>query len=141
MIAEVERAAEEEDDDNEEDDEIIEKASGLEKAAMKAWKQEHPETCLKTQKFLFKRGIINKLPWEDYLEAKPDFADNEAAEEAAKWALEQLEESKKKDSDLDGNDRGKTGQEIELKIEGYVQNAEQNDSTIWQRVKKAKNNE
>jgi hypothetical protein len=140
MIAEAERAAEEE-DDNEEDYEIIEKASGLEKAAMKAWKQEHPETCLKTQKLLFKKGIINKLPWEDYLEAKPDFADNEAAEEAAKWALEQLEESKKKDSDMDGNDRGKTGQEIELKIEGYVQNAEQNDSTIWQRVKKAKNNE
>jgi redox-regulated HSP33 family molecular chaperone len=30
------------------------------------------------------------------------------------------------------------GQQIKKTIEGYTQNAEQNESTIWQRVKKAK---
>jgi len=156
MIAEAERAAIEEKDV--EDHKIIEEAHEIEKAHMKAWKADHPESSLKLQKQMLKRGKIDKLPWENYLEAKPDFTDDEAAEEAAKWALEQLDkknieledrpgdylvedEPKKKDSNMDGNSPGQTNQEVKLRIEGYVQNAEQSDSTIWQRVKKAKENE
>jgi hypothetical protein len=42
--------------------------------------------------------MITKFPWDDYLKAEADFTENEAAEEAAKWAMEQLEDSKKKES-------------------------------------------
>jgi hypothetical protein len=87
MIAEAEKAAEQED---EEDEEISD--------AMQRWKEDHPNDSLKHQRQLLKKGIIDKLPWEDYLKPQADFSANEAAEEAAKWAMEQLEEeSKKKD--------------------------------------------
>ncbi len=132
MIAEAERAVEQEKEL--EDHEIIEAAVETEKAAMKAWKHDNPEGSLKLQRRMLAKGTIDKLPWEDYLKAKPDFSDNEAAEEAAKWALEQVE-NKKKDSDVDG-ERGRTSdQESQGRLTGYVQNAEQNESTIWQRVK------
>ena len=135
MIAEAERAVEEEKEL--EDHEIIETAAETEKQAMKAWKQANPESSLKLQRRLLERGVIKELPWEDYLKAQPDFSDDEAAEEAAKWALEQVE-NKKKDSDLDG-ERGRTSdKESQGRLEGYVQNAEQNESTIWQRVKNFK---
>lgn len=132
MIAEAERAVEEEKEL--EDHEIIEAAAETEKQAMAAWKHDNPDSSLKFQRRLLEKGAIDKLPWEDYLKAQPDFSDDEAAEEAAKWALEQVE-NKKKDSDLDG-ERGRTSdQESQGRLEGYVQNAEQNESTIWQRVK------
>jgi hypothetical protein len=132
MIAEAEKAVEEEKEL--EDHEILEAAAETEKQAMAAWKHDNPDSSLKFQRRLLEKGAIDKLPWEDYLKAQPDFSDDEAAEEAAKWALEQVE-NKKKDSDLDG-ERGRTSdQESQGRLEGYVQNAEQNESTIWQRVK------
>jgi len=40
---------------------------------------------------------------------------------------------------MDGEDPGAAGEKDQGGlIRGYIQNAEQNDSTIWQRVKKAK---
>lgn len=135
MIAGAERAVEEEKEL--EDYEIIEAAAETEKQAMAAWKHDNPDSSLKFQRRLLEKGAIDKLPWEDYLKAQPDFSDDEAAEEAAKWALEQVE-NKKKDSDLDG-ERGRTSdKESQGRLEGYVQNAEQNESTIWQRVKNFK---
>ena len=96
----------------------------------------------KEQRRLVAAGKINEHPWEKYLEAKADFSDDEAAEEAAKWAQEQKEkaqeeESKKKDSDMDRTERGSTNQEDQRDV-GYIQNAEQNTSTLWNRVKAAK---
>ena len=133
MIAEAEKAVEEEKDL--EDHEIIEAAADTEKQAMQAWKHDNPDSSLKFQRKLFEKGIIATLPWDDYLRAQPDFSDDEAAEEAAKWALEQVE-NKKKDSELDG-ERGRTSdQENQRRLEGYVQNAEQGDQTLWQRIKK-----
>lgn len=111
MIAEAEKAVQEE-----EDHEIIEQASHSEKEAMTKWKADHPDSSLKHQRKLLERGMIDELPWMKYLKAQPDFSDDEAAEEAAKWAQEQLEKKKS----------------------GYVQNAEQNEKTIWQRVQDAK---
>jgi hypothetical protein len=41
---------------------------------------------------------------------------------------------------MDGDSRGTTDKKNQRQlIPGYVQNAEQNESTIWQRVKNAKN--
>ena len=106
-----------------------------EKAAMQAWKHDNPDSSLKFQRKLFEKGVISELPWENYLKAQPDFSDDEAAEEAAKWALEQVE-NKKKDSELDGDSGRTSDQENQRRLEGYVQNAEQGDQTLWQRIKK-----
>jgi hypothetical protein len=137
MIAEAEKAVEQEKEL--EDHELIDQAVENEKQAMKAWKHDNPDSSLKSQRKLFDNGIITKLPWEDYLKPKADFSDNEAAEEAAKWALEQLDkkedESKKKDSGVDGNS-GRASSEEEQRDIGYVQNAEQGEQTLWQRIKK-----
>jgi GT2 family glycosyltransferase len=59
------------------------------------------------------------------------------AEEAAKWAMEQLE-IKKKDSELDGERTGAPDQAVQGRIAGYHQNAEQNERTLWQRIQDAK---
>ena len=122
MIEEAEKAVEEEKE--QEEKEIIEAASESEKAAMQAWKHDNPDNSLKLQRRLLERGVITNLPWEDYLKPHPDFS-------------EESEEIKKKDSDLDGNDRGTPSQEEQRNIvQGYVQNAEQGEETIWQKIKK-----
>ena len=136
MIAEAEKAV-----DEEEDVKILEGADHEEQTAMSKWKAEHPGSSLKMQRKLFEQGLITHLPWEDYLKAVPDFSDDDAAEEAAKWALEQVqknEESKKKDNDVDGDSGRPTNQESQGRIAGYKQNAEQSERTIWQRIQDAK---
>jgi hypothetical protein len=121
------------------DQEILEGASDSEAAAMTAWKRNNPDSSLKIQRKLLQRGTIDRLPWEDYLEPKADF-DDEAAIEAARWAQEQLDKSeaaKKKGNDLDGEGRQDSSEENKG-IVGYVQNAEQSEQTIWQRVQQVK---
>jgi len=65
------------------------------KKAKAKWKAENPHTTLKEQRKLLASGIITVNPWEKYLEPHADFTDDEAAEEAAKWAQEQLDLKKK----------------------------------------------
>lgn len=110
------QAIPEEDEDDLREEDIMDSAVETEKQAMKAWKHDHPDSSLKYYRKLLRRGVIDKLPWEDYIGVKFKMSDEdaEAAAEAAKWAQEQIEKT------------------------GYVQNAEQNESTIWQRVKKSK---
>lgn len=142
-------------EDELEDHEIIDAASTSEKEAMAAWKHDNPDSSLKLQRKLLDKGIIAKLPWLDYIKSKETVVtDNEAAAEALKWAQEQLDErpgdyipedeSKKKDSGVDGDSRGTadqkdvdSGHRQEL-IPGYQQNAEQSERTIWQRIQDAK---
>jgi len=119
-------------EEEKEDHEIMATAEVGEKTLMAAWKHDHPDSSLKLQRRLLERGLINKLPWEDYLSPKEDFV-NEAAEEAAKWAEEQRTKS-----DEVGYMENVDGHQVKKTIEGYTQNAEQNESTLWQRVKKAK---
>ena len=138
---ELEAAAEEfyddEDEDDSEDSEEI-------KIAKRDWKHDHPNDSLKRQRKLYDAGVISKLPWEDYIKPVADFTDDEAAEEAAKWAQEQLEkksseeESKKKDSDMDGEGRQAADNSASGEV-GYTQNAEQNQSTLWNKLQQAKN--
>jgi hypothetical protein len=112
IIAEAEKAVEEEKE--KEDHEILEEADSEIKAAMKAWKHDHPESSLKLQKRLLARGKITKLPWDEYLGAKADYEENSDAEEAAKWALEQLEQK------------------------NYQQNSEQSENTLWKKIQDSK---
>lgn len=128
-----------------EDQGELDNASASEKVAMAKWKHDHPDSSLKLQRKLLEKGVISELPWMKYLKPKEDFVD-EAAVEAAKWAQEQLEKTQTLDerpgdyikpediSYMENVD----GQQVKKVVEGYQQNAEQNESTIWQRVKKAK---
>ena len=93
MIEEAEKAIVEE-----EDQAIIDSADEAEKEAMRQWKADNPGVTVKFHRDLLANGAITDLPWNKYLKAEADFGDDEAAEEAAKWALEQLEESKKKET-------------------------------------------
>jgi hypothetical protein len=143
MIEEAEKAVEEEREI--EDSEILETATISEAAAMTAWKHDHPDSSLKIQRRLFDRGIIDHLPWEDYLKPKADFTDNEAAAEALKWAQEQLEgrpgdyllESESKKNEIAWMEN-EDGHQVKKTLDGYEQNAEQSERTIWQRIQDAK---
>jgi hypothetical protein len=115
-----------------EDEHEFAQASASEKAAMARWKADHPDSNLKLQRKLFEKGVIKELPWTSYLKPQADFVDD-AAEEAAKWA----EEQRVKANGI-GYMENVDGHQVKKTIEGYTQNAEQNESTIWQRVKKAK---
>ena len=122
----------EEEEQEKEDHEILATAEVGEKTVMAAWKHDHPDSSLKIQRRMFERALIHKLPWENYLSPKEDFV-NEAAEEAAKWAEEQRTKT-----DEVGYMENVDGHQVKKTIEGYTQNAEQNESTLWQRVQKAK---
>jgi hypothetical protein len=137
MIAEAERAVEQEKE--QEDHEIIDSASENEKQAMAAWKHDHPDSSLKLQRKLLEKGAIDRLPWDDYLRPKADFSDDDAAEEAAKWALEQVEKKKQNDrEEITWMEHDEQGNQIIKSKNAYQQNAEQNEQTIWQRIKDAK---
>jgi len=154
MIAEAEKAAE--DEKEKEDLEILDSARAEEKEAMHKWKSENPDSSLKIQRQLLAKGKIAELPWEKYLKARADFTEDLDAQEAAKWALEQLEknndaeiderpgdyveeeQSKKKDSDLVRETSGTANQTIQRDLADYVQNSEQNSSTLWMKLKQTK---
>jgi len=126
----------EEEEEHDDEDEIA-RATGNEKEAMAKWKAAHPDSNLKLQRKLFEKGVLKELPWMQYLKPQADFADD-AAEEAAKWAQEQR--TKQQEPIPDGIDymENVDGHQVKKTIEGYTQNAEQNETTIWQRVKKVK---
>jgi hypothetical protein len=129
----------------EEDHEILEAAESNEKANMAAWKHDHPDTSLKFQRKLFEKGLLDKLPWDDYLSPKADYVD-EAADEAAKWAEEQRVKNIDverpgdyvKDPEGIAYMENVDGHQVKNIIPGYTQNAEQNESTLWNRVQQAK---
>lgn len=85
------------DDDLDEDNDANPTESYYMKLAKSKWKKEHPENSLKHQRELLQKGIIQHLPWEtvEYLE---EVEREEAIKEATKWALEQVDDSKKKET-------------------------------------------
>jgi flagellar basal body-associated protein FliL len=131
---ETEPVAEEVENPDDDSHEDFAEVSESEKAAMTRWKAEHPGKSVKFQRKLLARGAISQLPWT--IEAE-DITEDEAAQEAVKWATEQLDASKKKDSDLDGENNRSAGQTDSGRVT-YKQNSEQNESTLWQRVQDAK---
>jgi hypothetical protein len=145
MIAEAEKAVEQEREL--EDTEILATVPDSEAAAMTAWKHDHPDSSLKFQRQLLEKGIIDQLPWHNYLKPQADFVD-EAAVEAKKWADENpdTEESatakewaeERGVSDVSWMEHDEQGNQIKRIKENYQQNAEQNERTIWQRIQDAK---
>lgn len=134
MIAEAERAVAEENEKEEQD--IIDSAPHTEKEAMSAWKKDNPDSSLKLQRQLLEKGVIKELPWFEYLKPRADFTeDQEAALEAARWAEERLNQNKQEVSWMEHDEQGN---QIKKTKEGYQQNAEQSERTIWQRIQDAK---
>jgi hypothetical protein len=78
MIEEAEKAVEQEREL--EDSEILASVPETEKQAMVAWKHDHPASSLKIQRQLLEKGIIDHLPWYDYLKHQADFVDEAAVE-------------------------------------------------------------
>jgi hypothetical protein len=78
--------------------------------AKKAWKDDHPNLSLKTFKHLYVEGKIDELPWEKY---KPkNFIAKEGNVQVKKETTEETE--------------------------GYIQNAEQNEESLWKKLQNKK---
>ena len=144
MIEEAQKAVEQEREI--EDSEILESVPETEKQAMTAWKHDNPDSSLKFQRQLLEKGIIDHLPWYDYLKPQADFIDD-AAVEAKKWADENpdTEESEKakewakeQSADLSWMEKDLQGNQVKKVKEIYQQNAEQNEKTLWQRIQSVK---
>lgn len=127
----------------EDDTEILNSVSNSEKAAMAAWKHDNPNSSLKIQRRLFDRGLIKELPWKDYIqndlaavEAQRWAEENAHTEEgraAQEWANENTGRSEISWMEVDDQ-----GNQIKKSKDTYQQNAEQNEQTLWQRIKEAK---
>ena len=125
------------------------------------WKKDHPEDTIKKHKEWFIKGIIDKLPWEDYkpiVEEEPPLPLdqwNKMIAEAEKEVSK--EETKKKiseEKDVHNEGSGEPNQNkvqatrikpdlttvlplnFELGAENYVQNEEQNNRSVWKNIKK-----
>jgi hypothetical protein len=125
------------------DTEILYSVSHSEKAAMAAWKHDHPNSSLKLQRRLFEKGLITQLPWTEYVHQ------SQAAEEAQKWAEENAHTEEGRAAQewaSENSDRAEIvwmetdgqGNQIKKTKDTYEQNAEQSDRTLWQRIQDAK---
>jgi hypothetical protein len=78
-------------------------------AAKSQWKEENPNQTLKFYKKLYLEGKLDKLPWEDYVNTT-NYIVKEGNEQVTKTRENQ----------------------------GYIQNEEQSDSSLWKKINKQK---
>jgi hypothetical protein len=116
--------------DDLDDDEVIEdyhslenKPENIEKKAIHRWKDENPESSIKRQRKLLDEGFIDQLPWQDYIDEY--LRDYERT--LAKGYADSREDLRVK-PDLT---------EV-IEPQGYIQNSEQNDSTLWKKIQDKK---
>ena len=95
--------------------EEAEKAVDEEKERMRQWKEENPDSTIKEQRLKKEIGLIDELPWEN-------------AEVASKEKRTYIV----KDGDQ---------QVVKTRDENYVQNAEQTEETLWQKIQNKKSNQ
>lgn len=105
------------------------------KEKAKEWKgrQTNPRNTIKRLRFNYVSGMIDKLPWETEETVTPPMPVeqwNQMLEQAEK-ALEQDKEKKSK-SYIIKEDQ----QQVRKTVEEYIQNEEQSDQSIWNRIKK-----
>jgi hypothetical protein len=106
------------------------------KEKAKEWKghQTNPRSTIKRLRFNYVSGMIDKLPWETEDTVTPPMPVeqwNQMLEQAEK-ALEEDKEKKSK-SYIIKEDQQQVRKTVE---EEYVQNEEQSDQSIWNRIKK-----
>jgi hypothetical protein len=114
------------------DDEIIDYASlenkpeNIEKKAIHRWKDENPESSIKRQRKLLEEKFIDRLPWQDYM----DEYQAEYEKSLAKDYIESIEQTEEI--------RVKPDLTEVIEPQGYIQNSEQNDSTLWKKIQDKK---
>ena len=82
------------------------------KKAKQKWKEDNPELTVKQFKDRYIKGLLNELPWEKYLE-------NTETSNHMNRTIPNLTEV--------------------IEPEGYSQNSEQNNNTLWNRIRNDKN--
>ena len=115
-----------------------------EKSAKTVWKEHNPSDTIKHQEMLKELGIIEQLPWDE-------LTDDKKSEIASKYKLfpelqrdlttpepdfpkqETITDSDQKKNDLHSKTSGPASEE--KPPVDYVQNSEQTDESIWQRIK------
>ncbi len=96
--------------------------------AKRNWKAANPHDTIKRQRVLYEKGLIDNLPWETIETFDAENNTNNQTDET----VDRSDEIKKKDK-LHSEAGQSASQEEEV---GYVQNAEQSNQSIWQRIKK-----
>lgn len=102
------------------------------KVAKASWKNDNPEDSLKHQRQLLESGIISVLPWELPPYTMLPTADNVTPDLERPGDYLTPPESKTVWIEKDGN------RQVRKEIDGYQQNAEQSNSTLWNRIKDSK---
>jgi hypothetical protein len=115
-----------------------------EKSAKTVWKEQNPSDTIKHQEMLKDLGIIEQLPWDE-------LTDDKKSEIASKYKLfpelqrdlttpepdfpkqETITDSDQKKNDLHSQTSGPASEE--KPPVDYVQNSEQTEESIWQRIK------
>ena len=115
-----------------------------EKSAKTVWKEHNPSDTIKHQEMLKQLGIIEQLPWDE-------LTDDKKSEIASKYKLfpelqrdlttpepdfpkqETITDSDQKKNDLHSKTSGPASEE-KTPVD-YVQNSEQTEESIWQRIK------
>ena len=124
--------------------EEAEKEVEKEKSAKSVWKDQNPNDTIKRQELLKEIGIIDTLPWDE-------MSDDTKMEIASKYKIfpeltrevepltpdfpkqDPVTDSDQKKNDLHSQASGSASEKNPTV--DYVQNSEQTDGSIWQRIK------
>jgi hypothetical protein len=104
-----------------------------EKEAMKLWKAEDPKNNkIKETRQQHDQGKIKELPWLKYLKPEADYKVFPELEEeiSKKKGIFKLDRERWSGASQENNREGSLG---------YIQNAEQNPNSVWQRIKATSN--
>jgi len=108
--------------------------------AKRKWKMLNPQDTIKRQRSLYEKGLIEQLPWEtiEQFDAERD-ADLEKLEQVVEKLtpdiIPEVEDPKKKE--LHSESTGSASQEEKIE---YVQNSEQDSSSLWKKIQEQKDN-
>lgn len=147
----VEAANKAAEENPEDDEDYVEGLSEQEQAAITKWKAEDDRNSVKYQRKLHEQGKIQELPWMKYLKPQPDYVDDKfqimpELEQELKTGKPQyteiVEDPAKRTTQINWIE--KEGKEqvkktVEKEDSDYIQNEEQNDESLWNRVKDVKN--
>ena len=130
--------------DEDDDEEYLNEPDHV-KTSKSAWKADHPNDSLKHQRRLYEQGLIPELPWNlpPYTLTAVDDESAEAAAEAAKWAMEQLERPgdylQPHEAPVSWMEHDENNKQVKKTTDDtYHQNEEQSEKTLWQRIQDAK---
>ena len=118
-----------------------------EKSAKTVWKEQNPSDTIKHQEMLKELGIIEQLPWDELTEDKkseiaskykilPELQRDLTTPEPDFPKQETVTDSDQKKNDLHSQTSGPASEE--KPPVDYVQNSEQTEQSIWQRIQNKK---